>query len=697
LARFAIWGGLVLVVALRYFDVHPILLDESVKTEPTKEVAARTGGEVLIVADTGGIARSAEAGQFSRVDWSLAWVNTVEQELGPHAWVEAAQLRGLDLAQYKVVIVTASAGQIEDKDLLGHLKAYVQGGGVLVLERPQGGLRDQFSADGRGGERQPQAITRVLNLAEPYAQQLKAMPLRTSYIGSSGPAPGAVTYLAMDGAPVIYRAPLERGQVITVELNWGLQLTAMQQGQPEEDFSVLNRYPEQLAPALESSDLVMDQRLLDNPVPYADLLEKFFVHGVLNDARPVVGLWPFPNAKQGALLMTHDEEQMGNKSAWMAQWERERGARSTYFVIPNELFTKVGASTLRDAGADVGLHWNRPQDGQGLFEPVGVWKVNPFMRARGLEQQAKELNGVLPKAAKAAINRNHYLLWGEDYTGVFRELAAAGFVMDSTYGPDKACRGYLFGTGLPFWAMDTNGFLMPIMEHPFISAEDLGGVGAEWVYARFLESQRGYHQAINVLFHPNVYLWKPSLELFDLWTSVYDIAEDTQHQSMTMRELYRFWKERRGATLSSQVRVAVEVVPAPTPEKPEKPPAKPKPEEAAEAPELPGPPEDPAEVVEEPVEEVPKDLLQKPGQEKPTLGPPLLVQVEVQTQGDGHALSLPEKMGERRLQGVRRGRPEDGPAQSADAVVLGTSDVVGYRVRLVPLEKGFNTVTATYQ
>ena len=75
-------------------------------------------------------------------------------------------------------------------------------GGTLLLERPHDALRQTFSADGRGGQRTPRAITHVSNVDEDLEVALREMPLFTRYVGSTGPLDGAETLLGMDGAGV---------------------------------------------------------------------------------------------------------------------------------------------------------------------------------------------------------------------------------------------------------------------------------------------------------------------------------------------------------------------------------------------------------------------------------------------------------------------------------------------------------------
>ncbi len=653
LLRFLIWGGFLSLLLLRYFDVNPITIEDAPREAIPTEPPQRTTGEVLIVVDTRAIAESARKGSFRQTDWSFAWINTIEQEVGPCSLLEADRLRTTDLTPYRFIVLTQSVASTgTDSDTATMLKSYVHNGGVLILERPGGALREAFAADGRGGQRNPKILSHVKDLPTPYDAYLKSMPLNTSYIGSSGPAPGAVTWLAMDGVPVVYTREMSRGLAVVIEFDLGRQLVSLQQGRPRDDFSVVNRYPDMLMPALESNDLVTDERMLTSEVPYADLLEKYLMLKVIGHARPAIGLWGFKDAHQGALLMTHDEEMMGDKSTWMAKWEKENGWTSTYFVIPNEEFTAKGAKDLRQSGVDVQLHWNRPYKDGGLYDPVGVWKINPFQRARNLHDQYKELSALLPGERPLIANRNHYLLWGETYTGVFRELAAVGISIDTTYGPDKGARGYLFGTGLPFWAIDQNGLPLPVIEHPMLTAETLGGVDAKFMYRLMRDSHDTWHQAINVLYHPNAYQWMPSVELFDLWLATYDLAKDHDHWITTTTTFHRFWKERRTATVNTRMRVG-KGLSSPRDGK--------------------------------------KDELLAKDKFDPN---PITINVEVKIDGKGHHISAPLWIKGRKLREVRDG---DGQSTTGRSRGWRHSRVFDLPLALIPVDKGFNTLTLSYR
>lgn len=661
--RFLLWGGAVFLVVLRYFDVNPIIVESAEPELVPEEAPTRAAGEVVVVVDSRAVAQSAATRSFKQTDWSYAWLNTMEQEFGPCTLMEAGQLISADLSNHRFVIVTASAASRGSNELSTALLAFVQSGGVLVLERPGGALRETYAADGRGGIRRPKLISNVKDLSSPFDAHLKSMPLNTSYIGSSGPVEGAETWLAMDGVPVIYSRRQGRGTVVVVEFNYGLQLTSLQQGRPRDNLSVANRYPQLLGPTLESSDLVTNERLLNNTVPYADILEKYLVHKVMGHHRPAIGLWSIEGGRQGALLMTHDEEMMGDEATWMAQWEKAQGLRSTYFVTSGDGFTSAGAQALRAAGADLQMSWNPPWEGQGIFEPVGVWKINPLRRAMTLEDQKKALSKLTPSSSPIVANRNHDMLWTSTYAGVFRRLAAVGVSIDASYGPGDNARGYLFGTGLPFWALDETGIPLPVIEHPTLTTETLGEVDARFMHALFRDSQDAYHQAINVLFHPNAYQTMPRVALFDLWLATYDLARDHDHVVTTLTGFHRFWRDRRKATLRTRVRVARK--------------------------------DDETDKASVQDDDGRRDALLATEEGQATQS--ITIVAEVRVDSDGHHLSAPAYIRGRRLREARQGGVVAGSSASGRTVKWRATDVLDQRVALIPLQKGYNTLTLSYR
>ena len=668
--RWVLWGVTCLLALLVVLDARPLELAEVEQRARAERPPRREGGEVLLVVDPEQVRRSSEPedASFSEVDWSYAWLNTLEQEIGPHTLIERGQLRSTDLTPYRFVIITHSvAGQDADEDLVSHLYSYASSGGVLVLERPSGRLRSRFAADGSGGMREGGAISYVADLEQPWVQQLEAMPLFGGYVGSSGPAPGAKTYLSIDGAPVLYRVPVGRGFAVTMEFDYGRQLITLQQGRPTNDFRVVARSERYEPDRLETSDLIAHPKLVDNLVPFADLLERYLIHGVLADSYPVISMWAFPRLKQGALLMTHDlTTEMGDEALWMLDWEKEQSAVSTWFIT-SESLSGGAQRQLLASGSRIQLAWVRHQAGQGLFDPVGVGGVEPLVRARSLEQQKGQLAELLPKGQPIRVSRNHQSLWSDDYTGVFQALAAQEISLDTSYSPPPFGRGYSFGTGLPFRALDRSGLPLPVLEHPIVASENLGGFDPRTMVTLLRDSQEAYHEALVVRFDPDTYRLMPSVELFDLWSATYDMARDAQHGMFTMTHYHQFWRERAQASLRSQL--LVEGIPAQ--------------DEPAEVP--PGGDDD--------------DLTARdPSADRPSRPTtPVTLIIEARAQEDGHAVAFPAAVRGRTFRQARWGKRSAEGADLTEPLPTVTTEVVGLRLKLAKLRKGYNSITVTYR
>jgi len=675
-ARFVIWSIVFAVVGLVYLDSNPIRLSDPDPPPLTVTPPHTTGGNVLVVVDSAAIARAADVGTFSATDFSWSWLNTVEQEIGPCTTIERRDLRNTDLTPFRVVILTHSvAGGDGDEDLIGHLSSYVASGGLMVLERPNGRLRSTFSADGSAGVNRPDKISGVRNVNAPWDAALLELPLLTTYVGSRQPAPDAVTYMSMDGVPVVYAVHRGEGSVVTVEFDYGRQVVALQQGMPREDFSVPDRYTFTRPSQIQTIDLVTSKPLFDNKIPWADLLEKFMVHAVFGDMQPIIAVWPFKDRKQGALLMSHSETLSPNEATWMSRWEMEQGYRSTVFVTVPPHKKSEDVARLRKLGADVQLLWQRPQDGEGLFEDVGLWDVFPFARPVPLQQQATRLRELLPARRPLRISRSHKVLWGPGWSDPFYDLAREEILVDSSLGPSVYGRGYLFGTGMPFRAISDKGLPMPVDELPFVLNQNLENVDSAFVRDLFYDSRDGTHEALCFAFDPDTYGRTPSVELFDLWVASFLLADETQHWVTDLTTYHRFWKSRLSASVKARVRIEVPNDSGDTGGRKLQPP--------------------PIELDPD-AEVAPVDLVQAPPAEIERRPPNLVLELEVMAPEEGHSILVPGDLEHREFYEARTTARN---ATTDDVTTVGatTVDIIGHRSYLLPLKEGFNAFSILYR
>src|SRR5699024_7943627 len=109
----------------------------------------------------------------------------------------------------------------------------------------------------------------------------------------------------------------------TLDFDLGEQLVAMQQGRPTQDYRVrrqqkrANHGPQADAP--KTSALIMDPAMVNNSVPFADLLSRFIVHGVIAQYSPMPAFWPFPGGAKGALIALHEDQSLGDGGGWMLE------------------------------------------------------------------------------------------------------------------------------------------------------------------------------------------------------------------------------------------------------------------------------------------------------------------------------------------------------------------------------------------
>jgi hypothetical protein len=365
-----------------------------------------------------------------------------------------------------------------------------------------------------------------------------------------GPDPFSETWLTLDGAPalVVERAGAGGGGIVRLGFNLAQALVALHQGVPEEDLTVRNRYPDAQAAHLESNDLVAHRSLLDAPAPLADELERVVVAAVETLA-PVAGWWPFPALAEGVFLMTHDDEALGDDAAWFAEYEGDRGIATTHFLIKAPALTPAGIARTIRKGGEIGLH-GVLRDGPWDFDPfetVSLSGLRLLRRLPTLAEQAAGLEALAP-GQRVLLHRSHFLFVSRRWTGLFRQLEAAGFLGDSSYGPDWRGRGYLFGSGLPFHPLDESGLPFRLHEVPLVWSEDVAGVDRGWIEGLFARSAERDHQAVTALFHPS---WPQTPGHYDLWRSTYGIAASRGHPTVPLGRFLGFWRARKESAVES--------------------------------------------------------------------------------------------------------------------------------------------------
>lgn len=518
---------------------------------------------------SGGVASAA---RFSTLDPAQAWGNWLLQEFGSLRTATIAELDTLALERLALVVVPAACdGHLVDAPLK-RLARFALGGGVVVFEEslhdrpPSAAPVEQAAAlawcrPGLADSTLP-ARLRALSLAvrprgpakrepawEPLVRVAPAGGSEAAAPAAAEPrAPGAATGAGGATAAVAVRRT-DAGGLLAVDLPFARHLLAWQQGCPADDFSIPPRHrAEAGVPFCQPNALVPEARLLDTLYPHADAWERLLA-ACVESVRPVPRLWYFPYAYDGAWAMTHDDEDFGDLSRWMTLEESRQGAASTLYIIPRRI-TAQGAADMAADGCDLALHWWRGWSSD-LTHPVGLLGWTPLRRVWSLTEQRDRLQSLLPAGSGPVIsNRVHGLMWDSHYTRDFRRLEAAGFKLDSTYGPaGRKQLGYQFGTGFPFHPLDTDGRPFRLLEVPFLYQDD-----ENWrpdLDEELLRDSAGsLHELLVPLYHATTMRWTPSAEVMDGYLASFARARRWNHWVTTLEGYRRFWERRAAARIA---------------------------------------------------------------------------------------------------------------------------------------------------
>ncbi len=545
------------LVVLRWLDLQPIVLGAGDAERPGKAVFLRQTADVLLLVDAEVVSASGRSEFPQDTDWSYGWLNLADQELGRVAVAGPGEIQGGALEGRRVVVVTGSA--IRATELwLPQLKLFVEDGGLLVLERPTN--RWDLLSGVEVDTRKPYPLRDLTGIHMAQVLDLPGMPWQTDALPLRVVRSDVEVLAESEGQPMVVRRPMGKGWVLVLALDVGRQIVSLQQGTPVGGSTqIVDRHPRVLRPGLHSDDLVSDARLLGSMVPYADVFERFIM-SLLDDCEPLPRWWLFPYEAPGAFLMTHDEGGLGERAAWMAAEEIEQGLASTCFVAMGPWLGPAGlkrfASEPGRGCAAMGLAWHLGSDDEDHAEALGFWRIEPLRRRRSLEREAdwfEQLTGHRPQ-----LQRINGLRWEKDWLAPLRKMAAAGITTDSSLGPEsQSTQGYLFGTGLPYQVIDSNGLPLPIVELPFVLGSGAGPQARRTLRTLLDQSEEHYHQAITVRLSPDEFHKQPSVGTYRLWKEAYDLARRKHHWITDVATFGHFLRARRESVLTSTFQAGV--------------------------------------------------------------------------------------------------------------------------------------------
>jgi hypothetical protein len=505
---------------------------------------------------------------FFERDWSLAWMNFLFQEVGCYAFLPIESFQMRTLGEYRFIYLPHSlAGELKNS-FVSSSKSYVESGGTLILEGP---VANSLPFSGiRFHPNKDQVFKRISRIEEMFSPHpLKAsfsqMPFHTLGWEIQMLPKDTEIILEMENKPVLFESAFGQGAIFSLGFDFGLFLVGLQQGVPAQGQYRLKKLFGTQNRVVEPEDLVLKASLLDNPIPWADLFEKFLFK-IITSGRPAPRWWYFPSDYTGAFISTHDEEVVGPDPRLKAMCDTEKslGIRGNLFVISDCKLDQrwEGDDSLRKwargQGPEIGLHWNR-------FQKYRL-KIRRFrfgMHEDPLNTQVELLKKEVGRDIR--INRTHYLAMGSVYDEHFKSLADEKIFFDSTYGPNQGGRGYLFGTGYPYFGFTWNGANSDVLELPFVTQETWGKADLSFLKQLITESDENFHQCLVMNFHPHYRVLEEKGR--GMWLGALNFAKERGQWMPTLGEFFKFCTKRNQSIFHSRwddsiLKVTVESVSA---------------------------------------------------------------------------------------------------------------------------------------
>lgn len=635
--RLLFWSVVLLVGILAMLDRHPLTIAAGDPELQGRPLTVEGRGDILVVLSESGAEVAAERGEPDR---SWVWVDLIGQEIGPVTTTDLADLTPELMQSHRTVILTRSVSSDPTADvLLDQFETFAVSGGNLVMELPTGLIRARFAADGEGGWRRADTVTAAEGVPDEVLEEIRQIPLLTRYLGSTSPAPGAETLLAIDGAPVIYHRRIGDGEVVVFDFELGTQLSRMQQGTPSTDGRV---QPRRHGQPLRTFDLASTPALLNTTVPYADLLERYVAHAVLGHREPVFSLWPYPDGARGAVITSHDSRRHDGRPLWMSIHERSLDARSTTFVAAPSTAPEEAFFPDDEFVGHAAMLWILEPDEAELYRRYGVLGFHPARQTLTLVGQLERLETMLGDQADIRGVRVWDSRWTSRSTEAFRIMEAAELRYSTTYGPSPGGPpGYIFGTCQPFTPVDLSGHPFRLQEVPVCFANPETDQELE-LFAEALETAAEDVWAVHILTSADRFASRPDLHSFDIWRDALRFADSHNMWVGGAGELVSFRHRRAAAALH---------------------------------------------VISSEITSTTAD------------GEPRVVDytVEVETGGRGQVLMVPAEYDGLTFEQATRGGPEAQLYDVAGQVETETAGYLGQEVRLLPLNPGFTTVGLTYR
>lgn len=549
-----------LVAAGWYIHDHPLTLTiRATNTAQAPPPQGVRGADVAVI-----LGRSDAARSWDRLVCDQAWLNTIEQEVGEFQLIDADTFVAADLQDAAWAVLPREAARQFSTEQISSIHGWVQQGGVLILEQPDGPWGELIGTR-LDGTRQ-RASRRITSFDAAISrgmarERILTMPLHTTVVPYAPQrlARGRDYHVLMeiDGTPGIVGIPRGEGRVILLLFDFGRAAVAMQQGLPNPDLSLPTPESVNTPSGLTVSSVgAINTDARESMVPWFDLLERNILY-LADHHRPIARIWLFPSRYRGALLASHSEAGIGDLVRFMAEWEHANDASSTSFVTANSVNPDTLAS-IRRRQSDIQFQW---VPSRAPVVPMKSWGINrfrPIQRPMTLIEQQEELNDRLIPYPPTVASRSLDGVWPTDYFEAFQQLEAIGVQLDSSLGPTPAFlapesrdAGYIFGTGLPFRPIDARGVRFNLKEIPYQLTDGNPGYRSSRVRQLIIESSDAFHTAVNIDWRADTMSRHPSFDALEGWRNAFELAASQGLWIAKFEDYAQFLQYREQAAVRS--------------------------------------------------------------------------------------------------------------------------------------------------
>ncbi|MCL2325848.1 MAG: hypothetical protein FWC40_05035 [Proteobacteria bacterium] len=511
-------------------------------------------GEVLLVLPD----ESKIADDFPGMDFSFAWYNILTQEVGPFSMVLVGDLQETSFQGMRLIVIPRRAAEAMSEEQIALMARVVAQGASLLIEMPPPPWSELTAV-----KRKTQTTAAIKRLTDApgsplppaWRDALLNIPLDTQVLRidalDAEPLARQDLLLELDGAIAHYHRVYGAGHVFVLAFDVGQAMTAIQQGRPSDAF-VIEYDPERLHPT--PADLVLNEKLKTNLVPYADLLKRHILQSVLRSS-PMVTLWPFPNGRRSALLLTHETGDAGELAEYIVQHEISLGLTATILATTDNT-RAAWLTSLKARNFEPAVSILRPPAGV-TYRHYGPSFFTPVAIERSIADQRQILSvraGHNVDTCKMADQN-----WDNNYVDTFRKLTAARCRIDLTYGPSEAGHfGYLFGTGFPFLPLERNGLPFPLYILPTLvtDAYGLGDIDARFLRQLLNEANTLYQQPVVVHFSADTMMRAPHYRVLEAWLGLMAEAIERGIWVATVQGFMHHYSLRKQARIQSRFQPA---------------------------------------------------------------------------------------------------------------------------------------------